>query len=108
MHELMQVRFNIHLKESLDAETLKQIQETLYNAAVWAAEDDPEVFFEEQKNVLGVSIEIDANPLSILEAGATLGRCEEAYEKSGLQLGPTWLSVHDENGEVIASPYDPE
>ena len=106
-HPIVFARFNIHIKEQLNEKDFAKLQDTLFNAATWALGDDPEVFFEENTNTLGVSIEATMAPLSLVEAGATLGQCEAAYEKCGINPGPTWLSIHDQNGEVIDSSYAP-
>lgn len=108
MTQAFHVRFNIHIKEKVDAESIQQLHKALYHAALWATANDPEVFFEEQTSVMGVNVEADSSPLTLIEAGAALGRCEEAYEKSGFQFGPTWFSVHDEHGVLIDAPYAPE
>jgi len=43
----------------------------------------------------------------ILEAGAILGQCQAAFEKSGCSdfVIANWLSITDVNGKVIESPY---
>ncbi len=100
-------RFNIHAQSKLSADQLTKLQEALYNAAIWASEDDPEVFFEEKSNVVGVSVIVEDDRLSLIEAGAVLGQCQLAYEKCGENFGPTWLSLHAADESVIDSPYTP-
>jgi hypothetical protein len=105
--QVLFTRFNIHIQNKLSAKDLAKLQDDLFNAATWATADDPEVFFEEKSNVMGVSIETINDPLSLVEAGAILGQCQLAYEKSRIDAGPTWLSIHDKDGEVLDSPYAP-
>lgn len=100
-------RFNIELVKPATQEAIAELQDILYNAALWAGADDPEVFFVEKTKVVGVSIEIEDSTLSVLEAGAALGQCEAAYENSELDLGPTWFSIHDDQGQALETPYDP-
>ncbi len=100
-------RFNIHITKPTTAEDISKLQAALYDAALWAAADDPEVFFLEDKNVLGVSVEVEEDRLSMLEAGSILGQCQLTYERSDLAIGPTWLSLHDSDGEVIETSYEP-
>jgi len=65
--EINFARFNIHLKDSPDlGATVASIQELLYNAALWAGADDPEVFFESEKSIVGVSVELEDGTMMIL------------------------------------------
>lgn len=101
------VRFNIHVQTPLSPERLAELQTILYEAALWACDDDPEVFYTEKDCVIGVSISTDDDRLSILEAGSVLGQCQLAYEKFGESVGPTWLSVHAADESLIDSAYIP-
>ena len=101
-------RFNIHLKDSPDLEaTVTSLQELLYNAALWAGADDPEVFFESEKSIVGVSVELEEDTMMILEAGAILGHCQLAFEKADFAAAThaNWFSIVDSDGNVIQSPY---
>lgn len=100
-------RFNIHIQKSISVERLTEWQDALHNAALEGCGEDPEVFFEEKTEVLGVSIAVEDSGLSLLEAGSALGHCEVAYEQFGEYLGPTWFSLHASDESVIASPYTP-
>jgi hypothetical protein len=108
MPQILHARFNIHVKNKIDPKEIKKLEQILFDAGVWASGgDDPEIFFEESTNVMGVNIETDDDLLSLIETGAILGRCAEAAEKSGVHPGPTWFSIHDANGDVIETPYSP-
>lgn len=68
----------------------------------------PEVFYEENNNIVGISVAIGDSSMSILQAGAILGQCEGAYESSEFDKGKvTWFSIHDDKGGVIETTYDP-
>lgn len=99
-------RFNVRPADSVTADEQAQLQDILFDSAIWADADDPEVFFEEDNNVFGVSVETESDLLSVLEAGAVLGQCQLAYEKSGIAVGTSWLSIHDEHGKVIDAGFD--
>ena len=106
--EINFARFNIHLKDCPDlGATVASIQELLYNAALWAGAEDPEVFFESEKSIVGVSVELEEDTMMILEAGAILGQCQLEFEKADF-AGAThanWFSIVDSDGNVIESPY---
>jgi hypothetical protein len=40
----------------------------------------------------------------LLEAGSILGYVTAEVDRSGLLSPERWMSVHDENGDVIESP----
>ena len=103
----MYARFNIHIKHPITDEEVKELQSDLYNAALWGNAEDPEVFFEENPKIIGVSIHVDNDPMLLLECGSSFGFCHVAYEKFKKVYGPTWISIHDENGNVLESPCDP-
>ncbi len=106
--EINFARFNIHLKDSPDlGATVASIQELLYNAALWAGADDPEVFFESEKSIVGVSVELEDGTMMILETGAVLGQCQLAFEKADFTEATlaNWFSIVDSDGNVIESPY---
>ncbi len=101
-------RFNIHLKASSDLEaTVASLQELLYNAALWAGADDPEVFFESEKSIVGVSVELEEGTMMVLETGAVLGQCQLAFENADFAEATlaNWFSIVDSDGNVIESPY---
>jgi len=101
-------RFNLHLKDNSKIEAdITDLQELLYNSAVWAGAEDPEVFYESDKNVVGVSVPFENDIMLILEAGAILGQCQVAYEKSKYMesIKANWLSIVDASGKVLESPY---
>lgn len=100
-------RFNIQIEKSIAPDRMTELQTALYNAALWAASDDPEVFFIEKTQILGVSISVDDDRLSLIEAGATLGQCLTIYENFGESIGPTWFSIHSADGSIIDSPFEP-
>ena len=107
-NEINFARFNIHLKDSPDLEaTVTSLQELLYNAALWAGAEDPEVFFESEKSIVGVSVELEEDTMMILEAGAILGQCQLEFEKADFAEAThaNWFSIVDNNGKVIQSPY---
>ncbi len=107
MNQHLIARFNIRVERSIPADRMAALQNALYDAAVWACDDDPEVFFVEKTNVLGVSVSVEDDRLSLLEAGAVLGQCQLAYEKFGKSIGPTWLSIHAADESLIDTTYVP-
>ena len=101
-------RFNIHLKSSTAQEaTVTSLHQLLYDAAVWAGAEDPEVFFQSEKSIVGVSVQLEEDTMLILEAGAILGQCQLAYEQADFTIDAhaNWYSIVDADGEVIQSPY---
>lgn len=100
-------RFNVRPAASVTADEQAQLQDLLFDSAIWAEAEDPEVFVEEDNNVFGISVELENELLSILETGAVLGQCQSAYEKSGIAVGTSWFSIHDEHGKVIDAGFDP-
>ena len=101
-------RFNIHLKDSHDlGATVASIQELLYNAALWAGADDPEVFFESEKCIVGVSVELEDGTMMILETGAVLGQCQLAFEKADFAEATlaNWFSIVNSDGNEIESAF---
>lgn len=107
MNQNLIARFNIQVEHSIPPDKMAALQNVLYDAAVWAGEDDPEVFFVEKTNVLGVGVSVEDDRLSLLEAGAVLGQCQLAYQKFGGSAGPTWLSIHAADESLIDTPYEP-
>ena len=106
--EINFARFNIHLKDSPDlGATVASIQELLYNAALWAGAEDPEVFFESEKSIVGVSVELEEDTMMILEAGAILGHCHLEFEKADFAAAThaNWFSIVDSDGNEIESTY---
>lgn len=106
--EIQFARFNIHLKSSPEQEaTIASLHKLLYDAALWAGAEDPEVFFESEKSIVGVSVELENNTMLILEAGAILGQCQLAYEQADFSVHAhsNWFSIVDADGNVIESPY---
>lgn len=108
MSNISFARFNIQFDSSANEASITEIQDMLFNAALWATAEDPEVFYEENNNIVGISVAIGDSSMSILEAGAILGQCEGAYESSEFDKGKvTWFSIHDDKGGVIETTYDP-
>ena len=107
-NEINFARFNIHLKDSPDLEaTVTSLQELLYNAALWAGAEDPEVFFESEKSIVGVSVELEDGTMIVLETGAVLGQCQLAFENADFAEAThaNWFSIVDSDGNEIESPY---
>ena len=107
-NEINFARFNIHLKSSPEQEaTVASLHKLLYDAALWAGAEDPEVFFEREKSIVGVSVELAKDTMMILEAGAILGQCQLAYEQADFAIDAhaNWFSIVDVDGNVIQSPY---
>ncbi len=101
-------RLNIHLQNTPEIETtISKLHELLYDAALWAGAEDPEVFFESEKLIVGVSVELENDTMLILEAGAILGQCQRAYEQANfpIKAHAAWFSIVDVDGTVIESPY---
>jgi hypothetical protein len=106
--EILFARFNIHLKKTSDLEaSISKIQELLYESALYADAEDPEVFFESEKSIVGVSVDLENDTMLILEAGAILGRCQMAYMQADFPIDAhaNWFSIVDANGNVIQSPW---
>jgi hypothetical protein len=106
--EINFARFNIHLKSSPELEaSVSKLQELLYEAALNAHAEDPEVFFESEKSIVGVSVELEHDTMLILEAGAILGQCQMAYEQADFAIDAhaNWFSIVDADGNVIQSPW---
>ena len=98
-------RFNIQLnKKDISAQAISELQELLHGAAIWGGADDVEVFYLEKSNIVGVSIPVEEDAASILEAGSVLGMCQRTWEESNAVKGSTWLSLTTTQGEIIYSP----
>lgn len=98
-------RLNIQLDpESVTPHEIADLQELLHDSALWAEAEDVEVFYSEKNNIVGISIPVEEDPASILEAGAVLGMCQRAWEDSETVKGSTWLSLITPKGEIIYSP----
>lgn len=98
-------RLNIELKNSdVNPKAIEELQELLYDAAIWGGADDAEVFYIESKNLVGVSIPVDEHPASVLEAGSVLGMCQRTWEESDSLKGTNWLSLATLKGEIMYSP----
>jgi hypothetical protein len=98
-------RFNIQLAaHQQDQIEIAKLQELLHGAAIWGCADDVEVFYSEENNVVGVSIPVEEDIASVLEAGSVLGICQRIWEESDAYKGSTWLSLVTPTGEVIYSP----
>ena len=101
-------RFNIHLKDSPElGAAAESIQELLYSAALWAGAEDPEVFFESEASIVGLSVELENGTMMILETGAVLGQCQLALEKADFAEAThvKWFSIIESDGNIIQSPY---
>jgi hypothetical protein len=97
---------NLQLNKSkLSQESISNLQQILHDAAVWGLAEDAEVFYYENDAILGVSVECSKDPLSLLEAGMTLGFCQRAFEdnvEEGI-LDSTWQSLQEADGAIIDS-----
>jgi hypothetical protein len=98
-------RFNIEITATEDkAQAITKLQQVLHDAATEACADEFEIFYSELHDVIGVSVPVDPDLASVLEAGNVLGYCQRAWEESDAIKGSTWLSLVDGNGEVMDSP----
>ena len=98
-------RQNFRLPTNVTSDILSQWQELLNGAALdGGAFEDIDVFFSEKENIIGVSVPIETDPMLLLEAGSILGYVTAEVDRSGLLSPERWMSVHDENGDVIESP----
>lgn len=98
-------RLNIELKNSdVNPKAIEELQELLYDAAIWGGADDAEVFYIESKNIVGVSVPVEDDPGTLLEAGSVLGMCQRTWEESSVAKGANWLSLATSKGEIIYSP----
>lgn len=98
-------RFNIKLAaKDTTAQAIAELQELLYGSAIWGGAEDVEVFLSESNSVIGVSIPLEEDLASILEAGSVLGICQRTWEESSVAKGSSWLSIVTANGEVLYSP----
>jgi len=96
---------NIQMRaEDVNPKLIAELQALLHDAAIWADADDAEVFYIESKNIIGVSILVDKDPSSILEAGCVLGMCQRSLEESRMVSVSTWLSIEASNNKIIYSP----
>jgi hypothetical protein len=98
-------RFNIQITATEEKTAdIAKLQQVLHDAAVEACADEFEIFFSELHGIIGVSVPVDLDLASVLEAGNILGYCQRAWEQSDAISGSTWLSLVKQNGEVIDSP----
>ena len=97
-------RKNFRLPERVTSDIISQWQELLHDAAIEGGGfDDIDVFYSEKERVIGVSVPIENDPMLLLEAGAILGYVTAEIDRSGLHSPERWMSIHDENGDVIES-----
>ena len=98
---------NIQVREHCNTtEAILQLEQFLEDAAYEADAEQFEVFYEEKKGVVGISIPFDDHdPLDFLEAGAILGSCYEQYNNSDIKTGFIfWKSINTPHGVIVASP----
>lgn len=97
-------RKNFRLPSNVTSDIISQWQELLHDAAIdGGAFEDIDVFYVEKERVIGVSVPIENDPMLVLEAGAILGYVTAEVNRSDLDSPERWMSVHDENGDVIES-----
>lgn len=97
---------NLQLNKSkINQENISNLQNVLHDAALWGLADDAEVFYYENDAILGVSVESENNPLSLVEAGITLGFCQKAIEENAEEglVEFTWQSIKEADGTIIDS-----
>jgi hypothetical protein len=97
-------RKNFRLEGEVTVDLISQWQKLLHDTALWGGADDLDVFYIEDKKIVGVSIPINTDPMLLLEAGEVLGFVTAEVERSSLRSPQCWISVHDELGNVIESP----
>ena len=110
-------QLNLKLKNLSNIEThAEKWQAVLHNAALEAYANEFEVFYNEKKRILGVSIPFDdEDQMTLLEAGAILGYCNGQYEaissaedenSSFHIVEMAWFSINDVNDNVLDAPID--
>lgn len=107
MSNIVFARLNIEIVDEVTQASIERLQAALYDKAIWASAEDPEVFYEEESSVIGLSIETSSDHLSLVEAGSVLGQCQVAYEATGIRGKASWISLHKVNGDVIETTYTP-
>ena len=98
-------RMNFRLPTDVSIEQVAEWQSILHDAGIeGGAWDDIDVFYSEKENVIGISVPLENDPMLLLEAGSILGYVTAEVDRSKLQSPQRWISIHNENGNVIESP----
>lgn len=98
-------RMNFRLPSDVSIEQITEWQSLLHDAGLeCGASNDVDVFFSENENVIGISVPLENDPMLLLEAGSVLGYATAEADRSKLRSSQRWISIHDENGNVIESP----
>jgi len=95
---------NFVLPQNVSDSEIKGWQELLHDSAIWAGAEDLEVFFIESEKIIGISIPIEQDPMLVLEAGSILGQVQRSVEISEFKFSETWMSIIDEQGNIVESP----
>jgi hypothetical protein len=98
-------RANFKLPVDVSGEQIVAWQDLLHDSAIWAGAEDLDVFFIEKQLIIGISIPVEDDPMLLLEAGSILGQVQRSVEASDLKSPQQWLSIVDEQGNIIDSPF---
>ena len=107
MMDEMTIRFaRINFELAADECTPEDIDawmEVLDDAVNWADTQDYKLFFNQALSVIGVSIPVSPVEIGLLEAGAALGTIKLEVVLSELKFENLWLSVQDQDTDVISA-----
>ena len=103
--DILYARMNFQLEESeCSQDKIREWIELLTDAVNMSGAEEHEIFFIEKEKIIGVSIPFENDVMVTLEVGADLGAVKSEMMNSDLKFESNWISIHDENDNLIESP----